>query len=136
MACNSGTCQSGCYRDEDSVAEDGRKQHYVAAANGGGSNQASSRRGDVIGQGLCIKCKINENISATHPAVAGGSGDGGRFCFDCFRSNLYGKFRLAVTSNAMILSSDNVLVAFSGGSASRYIVMFILCVFFGVLNVL
>lgn len=125
MACNSGSCQSGCYRDEDSVAEDGRKHHSVAAANGGGSNQASSRRGDAIGQGLCIKCKINENISATHPAVAGGSGDGGRFCFDCFRSNLYGKFRLAVTSNAMILPSDNVLVAFSGGSASRVALQFV-----------
>lgn len=120
MACNSGTCQSGRYRDENSVAEDGQNRSSVAAANGGGSIHASLGRQDAIGRGLCLKCKINENISATYPAVAGGNGDGGKFCAECFRSNLYGKFRFVVASSAMILPSDNVLVAFSGGSSSRY----------------
>lgn len=119
MACNSVTCQSGCYRDEYSVDEDDQKRRSVPV-NGEGSNNASPHRGDSNGHGVCIKCKVNETIAATHPAVAGGGGDGGRFCADCFRSNLFGKFRFAVTSNAMISPSDNVLVAFSGGSSSRY----------------
>ncbi|MCI87390.1 cytoplasmic tRNA 2-thiolation protein 2-like, partial [Trifolium medium] len=62
---------------------------------------------------LCIKCKLNDVVSGY------GGIDDGRFCADCFRSNLFGKFRLAVTSNAMISPTDKVLVAFSGGPSSR-----------------
>jgi cytoplasmic tRNA 2-thiolation protein 2 len=40
-------------------------------------------------------------------------------CAGCFRAYLYGKFKLAVTSNAMISPTDKVLVAFSGGPSSR-----------------
>lgn len=125
MACNSGSCESGCYRDENSVDEDGRK-HRPVAANCDGYSNSSPGRGDVKGRGgLCIKCKTNETIAVTHPAVSGSGGDGGRFCADCFRSNMFGKFRFAVTSNAMISPSDNVLVAFSGGSASRVALQFV-----------
>ncbi|GFP92225.1 cytoplasmic tRNA 2-thiolation protein 2 [Phtheirospermum japonicum] len=125
MACNSGTCQSGCHRDEYSVGEDDQKKPS-ATENGDKSTHVSSRGGDFSGRGLCLKCKVNESIAATHPAVSGGGGgDGVRFCADCFRSNLYGKFRLAVTSNALISPSDNVLVAFSGGSSSRVALQFV-----------
>ncbi|KAF3974878.1 hypothetical protein CMV_001822 [Castanea mollissima] len=47
------------------------------------------------------------------------------FCIACFRSNLYGKFRLAVTSHAMITPTDNILVAFSGGPSSRVALQFV-----------
>ncbi|KAF2289403.1 hypothetical protein GH714_035975 [Hevea brasiliensis] len=67
-------------------------------------------------QNLCIKCKAKPPISS---ASAAGGGDDARFCAECFRNILYGKFRLAVTSHSMITPSDNVLVAFSGGPASR-----------------
>lgn len=40
-------------------------------------------------------------------------------CVGCFRAYLFGKFKLAVTSNAMISPTDKVLVAFSGGPSSR-----------------
>lgn len=130
MACNSGTCQSGCYGGEDPV-DDGGRREVTAAASGGESDHASARRGGVSGPGVCLKCKINEPIAVTHPAVAAGGGECRRFCADCFRSNLFGKFRLAVTSNAMILPTDRVLVAFSGGSASRYFcVLVCVCVWF------
>ncbi|KAK9075855.1 hypothetical protein SSX86_004184 [Deinandra increscens subsp. villosa] len=68
---------------------------------------------------MCLKCKA---IEAT--VFTGGDG-GGRFCADCFRSNLYGKFKLAVTSNAMISPTDKVLVAFSGGPSSRVALQFV-----------
>ncbi|KAK0595396.1 hypothetical protein LWI29_006191 [Acer saccharum] len=61
-------------------------------------------------ESLCVKCKVNEPVS--------GTSDDGRFSRECFRSNLYRKFKLAVTSNAMITASDNLLVAFSSGSSS------------------
>ncbi|KAK4412950.1 Cytoplasmic tRNA 2-thiolation protein 2 [Sesamum alatum] len=119
MACNSANCQSGCYGDEHSVKEDDEKRlplpEYGVSPRGGDSNSG----------GLCIKCKVNETIAATHPAVTEGGGDRGRYCADCFRSNFFGKFRFAVTSNAMISSSDNVLVAFSGGPSSRVALQFV-----------
>ncbi|KAF3333885.1 cytoplasmic tRNA 2-thiolation protein 2 [Carex littledalei] len=46
-------------------------------------------------------------------------------CAGCFRAYLYGKFKLAVTSNAMISPTDKVLVAFSGGPSSRVALEFI-----------
>uniref|UniRef100_A0A0E0MP49 Cytoplasmic tRNA 2-thiolation protein 2 n=1 Tax=Oryza punctata TaxID=4537 RepID=A0A0E0MP49_ORYPU len=54
-------------------------------------------------------------------AVAGGLG----LCGECFRANLFGKFKLAVTSNAMVRPTDSVLLAFSGGPASRVALQFI-----------
>lgn len=127
MACSTVTCQSGCYSDVNSVDDDGRKERPMEV-NGDGSNHASPRRGGVNAPGVCLKCKMNETIAVTHPGVANGGGEGGRFCADCFRSNLFGKFRFAVTSNAMISPSDNVLLAFSGGSASRYFCCMCVCV--------
>ncbi|KAK4481702.1 hypothetical protein RD792_012610 [Penstemon davidsonii] len=125
MACSSGTCQSGCYKDEYSVNDENKKQQPVKA-NCEGSNGVSARGGVANGHGLCIKCKVNETIAATHPEVTGrGGGDSLRFCADCFRSNLFGKFKFAVTSNGMITPSDNVLVAFSGGTSSRVALQFV-----------
>ncbi|KAI3446481.1 hypothetical protein Pfo_003146 [Paulownia fortunei] len=125
MSCNSGTCQSGCYREEYSVNDEDQHHQRPVTANCEGSNGVSLHGGDSNCHGLCIKCKVNETIATTHPAVTGCGGDCMRFCADCFRSNLFGKFRFAVTSNAMILPSDNVLVAFSGGSSSRVALQFV-----------
>ncbi|CAN6348268.1 unnamed protein product [Urochloa humidicola] len=57
------------------------------------------------------------------PAVAASGGAG--MCRDCFRTHLFGKFKLAVTSNAMVRPTDAVLLAFSGGPASRVALQFI-----------
>lgn len=104
MACNSSGCESGsCGREKE---------------NG------SKAEEEVIGakkESVCLKCKSNEPMT-----FGDGGSDDGRFCADCFRSNVYGKFRLAVTSHAMITPSDNVLVAFSGGSSSRFWLSFFL----------
>lgn len=103
MACNSSGCESGsCGREK----ENGSKVEE-----------------EVIGvkkESVCLKCKCNEPMT-----FGDGGSDDGRFCADCFRSNVYGKFRLAVTSHAMITPSDNVLVAFSGGSSSRVALQFV-----------
>ncbi|GFY96215.1 hypothetical protein Acr_11g0005210 [Actinidia rufa] len=113
MACGSGgSCQSGCYKGEE---EDQHSQKKESA------NGVATSGDDVNNQDLCVKCKSNETIATANPAAAAiaSGGDGGRFCAECFRSNLFGKFRFAVTSNAMISPSDNALVAFSGGTSSR-----------------
>lgn len=99
MACNgAGGCQSGCYKDEEPTSD---------------QPTASSETDSRSSSNLCIKCKLNDAISGY------GGIDDGRFCADCFKSNLFGKFRFAVTSNAMISPTDKVLVAFSGGPSSR-----------------
>ncbi|KAG2621804.1 cytoplasmic tRNA 2-thiolation protein 2-like isoform X1 [Panicum virgatum] len=54
-------------------------------------------------------------------AVSGGAG----MCRECFRAYLFGKFKLAVTSNAMVRPTDAILLAFSGGPASRVALQFI-----------
>ncbi|KAK9120311.1 hypothetical protein Syun_017928 [Stephania yunnanensis] len=75
------------------------ERRTIAAEGGGGPSQ-------------CSKCDANE-------AVTGSS------CLQCFRSALYAKFRQAVTSHATILPTDNLLLAFSGGSASRVALQFV-----------
>ncbi|PHU05821.1 hypothetical protein BC332_26643 [Capsicum chinense] len=116
MACNSGTCQSGCYRDDTSIGA--AESPPVAKKNEPLNDVVNSRRTtEHLDNSICIKCKVNTTIAASTAdvfVVDGGGSDAGRFCVDCFRSNLFGKFRLAVTANAMISPSDNVLVAFSG----------------------
>ncbi|CAI0375019.1 unnamed protein product [Linum tenue] len=112
MACNSGNCQSNCSQNEQ-VAQDDSIPAPTTGSDDGANNQQQ--------QGVCLKCKVSPPISSG----GGGSGDEARFCGDCFRTNLFGKFRLAVTSHAMITPSDNVLVAFSGGVASRVALQFV-----------
>ncbi|XP_059646295.1 cytoplasmic tRNA 2-thiolation protein 2 [Cornus florida] len=114
MACISGGCQSGCYKEKNEEEEEQLPAEKREAANGVAP----------CGSDICVKCKVKETIAATAAAVGGG-GDGGRFCVDCFRSNLFGKFRFAVTSNAMVSPSDKVLVAFSGGPSSRVALQFV-----------
>ncbi|KAE9585262.1 putative cytoplasmic tRNA 2-thiolation protein [Lupinus albus] len=99
MACNGDGCQSTCYKDEQPSSKPTQSP-----------NSSNS---------ICIKCKLNDAVSGY------GGVDDGRFCADCFRSNLFGKFRLAVTSNAMITPTDKVLVAFSGGPSSRVALQFV-----------
>ncbi|CAN1125040.1 Cytoplasmic tRNA 2-thiolation protein 2 [Linum perenne] len=108
MACDPAGCQSNCYQSEQ-LAEQNSTPTPTSIRNNGDQQQ-----------GMCLKCKVSPPISS-----AGGSGDDARFCGDCFRNNLFGKFRLAVTSHAMITPSDNVLVAFSGGVASRVVLQFV-----------
>ncbi|KAK7336552.1 hypothetical protein VNO77_17096 [Canavalia gladiata] len=104
MACNGSGCESGCYKDEEGMCNQPTKST--------GNNSTSPSN-------LCIKCKLNDAVSGY------GGIDDGRFCADCFKSNLFGKFRFAVTSNAMITPTDKVLVAFSGGPSSRVALQFV-----------
>nr|GEW92887.1 cytoplasmic tRNA 2-thiolation protein 2 [Tanacetum cinerariifolium] len=88
----------GCYKDN---------QDHKPPTTGDANNNHN--------QITCLKCN---SFEAT--IFIDGDG-GGRFCEDCFRNNLYGNFKLAVTSNAMISLLDKVLVTFSGGASSRFI---------------
>uniref|UniRef100_A0A5B7B7P3 Putative cytoplasmic tRNA 2-thiolation protein 2 n=1 Tax=Davidia involucrata TaxID=16924 RepID=A0A5B7B7P3_DAVIN len=117
MACSTGTCQSGCYKDNNEDEEVRLPTEKKEATNG----VLPSGNDIDHHHNLCLKCKVNEATTT----AGGGGGDGGRFCADCFRSNLFGKFRFAVTSNAMISPSDKVLVAFSGGPSSRVALQFV-----------
>lgn len=107
MACNgTGGCESGCYKDE------------IESTNGVLPSVTNSTNGPL--PNLCLKCKSSE-------IIAGGvnGGNNMKLCAECFRGNLYGKFKFAVTANAMISPSDNVLVAFSGGTSSRVALQFV-----------
>lgn len=98
MACGQSGCGSACYAGGDGVGDAGDGWKAEAAADGvdGGGSRS-----------LCYKCKAEEAVA-------------GSFCRDCFRASLFGKFKLAVTSHSMFSPSDTVLVAFSGGPASRF----------------
>lgn len=126
MACNSSGCQSNCYRNQDE--EEKLEQNSPPTSKSDDASTAmESRRvytnDDSSNKHLCSKCKSKERMSSSKV------GDDGRFCSDCFRSNLFAKFRQAVTSNAMISPSDKVLVAFSGGPCSRYLLFLRLTIF-------
>ncbi|PON86905.1 Cytoplasmic tRNA 2-thiolation protein [Trema orientale] len=119
MACSASGCQSNCYRieEDDHEAPTPPTQTTPSSSSGEPAPIANGNHS----HGLCLKCKANRPISSS----SSGSGDDARFCGDCFRSNLFGKFRLAVTSNAMISPTDKVLVAFSGGLSSRVALQFV-----------
>ncbi|CAH9127627.1 unnamed protein product [Cuscuta epithymum] len=120
MACNSAGCKSGC----DGYSEDGEKEHESRPTTDCNGDAPVSNSTEPSRNRICVKCKTNETIAASGVG-AGLRGDGGRFCADCFKSNLYWKFRFSVTSNDMISPADNVLVAFSGGPSSRVALHFV-----------
>lgn len=125
MACNSSACQSNCYRnqhDEHTIEQDSPPSSRPDTPAAMEARRVITKD-DNSNTNLCFKCKSKERMSTS------GVGDDGRFCSDCFRSNLFAKFRQAVTSNAMISPSDKVLVAFSGGPCSRYFLLFIYIVY-------
>ncbi|KAG1368582.1 cytoplasmic tRNA 2-thiolation protein 2 [Cocos nucifera] len=103
-----GGCQSHCRRpEEDDGAAEGARERLDSLHVTGDYSTAGT--GDGV---WCSKC-----------------GAEGRYynglCAACFRVSVYNKFKLAVTSNAMISPTDNVLVAFSGGPASRVALQFV-----------
>ncbi|GAB2267022.1 hypothetical protein Dimus_002007 [Dionaea muscipula] len=125
MACSSSRCQAGCYKDEEEEDQNDAvspKQPQQTEKRKEESNGISppGHDGDSDRRIICAKCKVSE-------AFAGGSGGGedSRFCAECFRNYLFGKFRFAVTSNGMISPTDKVLVAFSGGPSSRVALQFV-----------
>ncbi|CAM0949241.1 unnamed protein product [Alopecurus aequalis] len=93
---------------------------------GCGSNCSSSAADDVPEERMgrlsiataasCGKCGGGAVVT-----VAGGVG----LCAECLRAQLFGKFKLAVTSNAMVRPTDSILLAFSGGPASRVALQFL-----------
>lgn len=126
MACNSAICQSGCNSDGLRRTDNQQSQPVVGTSE---LSEGVSSRGNIGRSTICIKCKVNQTMAAASTAGFTGEysfdGDFGRFCGECFRNNLYGKFRFAVTSNGLILPTDNVLVAFSGGPSSRVALQFV-----------
>ncbi|KAL5998205.1 hypothetical protein ACLOJK_009143 [Asimina triloba] len=111
MACGGTGCQSNCWKEED-----GRDSRSVAAAAAAATPPSSSSSSDC-----CSKCKTQTSLIPNLPTYSHEAS----LCLDCFRSYLFGKFKLALTSHAMISPHDNVLVAFSAGPASRVALQFI-----------
>ncbi|CAA7404241.1 unnamed protein product [Spirodela intermedia] len=98
-----GGCQSECFRDREGDEEDSLRTEDLKRCSGSCSGDQSPAND---GRGLCNKCR---EIAAVY----------NNLCGACFRFSLYGKFKVAVTSNGMISPTDKVLVALSGGPASR-----------------
>ncbi|KAL5717790.1 hypothetical protein ACHQM5_010755 [Ranunculus cassubicifolius] len=63
---------------------------------------------------ICYKCKEVDVVKST-----------GGLCGGCFDISLFAKFRQAITTQDLISSTDNVLVAFSGGPCSRVALQFV-----------
>ncbi|XP_052137587.1 cytoplasmic tRNA 2-thiolation protein 2 [Oryza glaberrima] len=95
--------------------------HCSSSASAAAVEDAAAAAAEKVGRlSLSRECgKCGGGAAAV--AVAGGLG----LCGECFRANLLGKFKLAVTSNAMVRPTDSVLLAFSGGPASRVALQFI-----------
>ncbi|RRT73031.1 hypothetical protein BHE74_00011340 [Ensete ventricosum] len=106
-----GEChQSRCQRSEEDGGAEEEMRERVASLSVACDLPTSSATGDGA-LDRCTKC--GETVAAAAPRAING------LCAACFRAYLFGKFKLAVTTNAMISPTDNVLVAFSGGPASR-----------------
>ncbi|WOK97058.1 hypothetical protein Cni_G05766 [Canna indica] len=107
-----GAChQSHCQRSE----EDGGAEEEAREMASVSVDSCAAGGGDLV---RCPKCG-EEAAAKGGPRVLNG------MCPSCFHAHLFGKFKLAVTTNAMISPTDKVLVAFSGGPASRVALQFI-----------
>lgn len=100
-----GTCQSICRRTQEDELP-------PPLPSGAPEEDTQDKLGSKGDQAMCPKCGEEKQTW-------------NGLCLACFRSSLFSKFKLAVTSNAMISPSDKVLVAFSGGTASRVALQFI-----------
>ncbi|GLJ12244.1 hypothetical protein SUGI_0187240 [Cryptomeria japonica] len=79
-------------------------------------NGRKGKTGNEI-HSFCSKCKEKE------AQVKANQTEG--LCGDCLHATLLAKFKGAVNSNGMILPTDKLLLAFSGGPASRVALEFI-----------
>eukprot|EP00249_Psilotum_nudum_P019408 c27239_g1_i4 orf=43-1518(+) len=68
--------------------------------------------------GICTKCKERRAQVLANQTEA--------VCGSCLRNSLLCKFKTAINSNCLITPSDKVLLAFSGGAASRAALEFLL----------
>lgn len=102
-----GACGSNCSRSGGGGDDETRNLLPEPETRSGADDDGQSRP-----RRLCFKCGETEEA---HNSM----------CPPCFRASVFGKFKLAVTTNAMIAPTDNVLVAFSGGPASRVALQFI-----------
>lgn len=102
--CNGGSCDGGAEQDSfscsSSSCSDGRKQN----------KHTENKR-------LCLKCKEKETRVKANQTES--------VCGDCLHTSILAKFKGAVNSHGMILPTDKVLVAFSGGPASRVALEFV-----------
>ncbi|KAJ0985744.1 hypothetical protein J5N97_004100 [Dioscorea zingiberensis] len=99
-------CQSHCSRSDeaqDSNEGDSRISNLSIASE--------PPKADGL-PALCSKCGVSVRVYSG-------------MCADCFRAHIFGKFKLAVTNNALISPSDKLLVAFSGGPVSRVALQFV-----------
>ncbi|XP_058070755.1 cytoplasmic tRNA 2-thiolation protein 2 isoform X2 [Magnolia sinica] len=116
MACANTACQSNSCRVDEEEADVREKGRRSCISN----NTANAA--DQPNLLLCSKCKKDcKSLLPILPTYHSES----NLCLDCFRSYIFGKFKLAVTSHSMISPTDSVLVAFSGGPSSRVALQFI-----------
>lgn len=79
-------------------------------------NERKGKTGNEINS-FCSKCKEKESRVKANQTE--------RLCGDCLHATLLAKFKGAVNSHGMILPTDRLLLAFSGGPASRVALEFI-----------
>ncbi|CAN6334718.1 unnamed protein product [Urochloa humidicola] len=101
----------------------GCRPHCSSSSSGGAEEDAPAERMGRLSIAAGATTATCGKCDGGRPAVAASGGAG--MCRDCFRAHLFGKFKLAVTSNAMVRPTDAVLLAFSGGPASRVALQFI-----------
>jgi len=101
--CNGGSCdgaEQDSFSCSSSLCSDGRKQNKP-----------------IENKRLCSKCKEKETRVKANQTES--------VCGDCLHAGILAKFKGAVNSHGMILPTDKVLVAFSGGPASRVALEFV-----------
>ncbi|CAI7789595.1 unnamed protein product [Closterium sp. NIES-54] len=68
----------------------------------------------------CIKCRAADSAALVNQTEA--------LCAACLRGALLGKFKSAVNGGKLVAKDDHVLLAFSGGAASRCALDFLLAI--------
>lgn len=80
------------------------------------TDTTSKRRGSRPGARTCTKCKPDPDSPAPAQAMANQTE---AVCPGCLHRSLLGKFKAAASTHGLFAPGDKLLVAFSGGPASR-----------------
>ena len=99
MACEAGQgCRSG----------EGCGTNSCSSANSCSRDDESVHLSYVAKPGVCMKCKEEP------------TSDGFELCCTCLHTSLISKFKTAVNKNSLVTPADHILLALSGGPASRF----------------
>lgn len=100
----------------------------MGCGGGGGGCSAPEQAAVYTARPMCVKCKVRSNTFCNRICFDNAQTEsariatrGGGLCQDCFTTGVQHRFKMTLRQQANTQRHHRLLVAFSGGHASRYV---------------